>query len=290
MNALLTGSQGMLGSAIRRCLETPGSHVTPLRHDFVWGTNRHDLARLFAGHSLLIHAAANTNVEGCEADPERCYRDNLLLTELLADLSLDVGIRMVFVSSTGVYGSSQASPYREFDPTNPTTHHHRAKQLAEEAVLSRSGRNLVVRTGWLFGGAVDNPKNFVARRMDEARAAVQEHRNLKSNAEQWGNPCYCDDVAARLLELACREYRGIFNCVNDGSASRLEYVSEIVRLSGLHVNVVASKAEEFRRIAKVSDNEAALNWKMSSFSMPPMRHWKSALEEYIATLPRAESA
>jgi dTDP-4-dehydrorhamnose reductase len=62
---------------------------------------------------VVIHAAANTNVEACELDPSTCYRDNLLMTEQLAEVCLLERRKLVFISSTGVYGPQKKEPYAE---------------------------------------------------------------------------------------------------------------------------------------------------------------------------------
>jgi dTDP-4-dehydrorhamnose reductase len=281
MKILLTGAGGLLGTAIAAAAAVRGWTCVPLaRPPLPEAPAR--LAALFdGGWDIVIHAAANTNVEQCETDPSACYRDNLLLTELIAHAAARAGTRMLFVSSTGVYGEHSAVPYCEYDAVRPTTHHHRAKALAEDRVLAASGRNLVVRTGWLFGGAPTNPKNFVARRIDEARAALAAGTALTSNAQQRGVPCWSDDVAARMLALAGSGLAGTFNCVNGGNASRHEYVSEIVRLAGLPLAVHPSAAAAFQRKARVSDNEMAVNWKFDTLGWPALPDWRDSLAAYI---------
>lgn len=237
-----------------------------------------------AGADYLVHAAANTNVEYCETNPEECYRDNTRLTEMLVKSAAREGVSVVFISSTGVYGAHKSEPYSEENETHPTTHHHRSKLLGEQAVMSLPG-NLVVRSGWLFGGDTANPKNFVARRIEEAGKSAG---TIHSNSRQRGCPTYSADLAGRILDMIGRRSSGIFNCVNEGHASRLEYVSEIVRLSGLPVVVEPVSADAFQRKAKVSDNEMAVNRKMREAGWAPMRSWQEALADYLRQPETAE--
>ncbi|QBE64015.1 SDR family oxidoreductase [Pseudoduganella lutea] len=283
MKILLTGAGGLLGSAINAAATARGWTCRPMPRPPLPELPALLDALLDGECDLVIHAAANTNVEACEADPPACYRDNLLLTELIATGAVRANARMLFVSSTGVYGAHGSEPYCEYDAVQPTTHHHRSKALAEERVLTASPRNLVVRTGWLFGGPPANPKNFVARRIDEARAALAAGTAMGSNTQQRGIPCWSDDVAARMLDLAASGLAGTFNCVNNGTASRHEYVSEIVRLAGLPLDVQPTSAAAFNRKARVSDNEMAANWKFDTLGWPPMPDWRDSLATYLAT-------
>ncbi|QGZ40169.1 dTDP-4-dehydrorhamnose reductase [Pseudoduganella flava] len=277
MTILLTGAGGLLGGELMRQAE-----CRPLaRSALDWREPRNNDA-LFDGIDVLVHAAANTNVEQCERDPATCYRDNLALTELLAQSAARRGKRMVFISSTGVYGAAAMTPYTEYEPAVPTTHHHRSKLLAEQSVLRICPDALVLRVGWLFGGPPENPKNFVARRIEEARAAGTTP--LRSNAQQQGNPTYVGDVARRLLELLALGQAGIFNCVGEGVATRHAYVSEIVRLAGVDVPVLPADAAHFNRVARVSDNEAAVNWRSELAGLAPMPAWQDSLATYMNQL------
>jgi len=281
---LLSGANGLLGSAILNEAARRSFGADAFMRRQAWDTPVGRLPELLAGHDWFIHCAANTNVEQCETDPSACYRDNLLLTEMLARAAHAASMRFVLVSSTGVYGTASDEPYREYDAVAPTTHHHRSKVLAEQAVLALHPDNLVIRTGWLFGGAAANPKNFVARRLEEARAAAISGTVLRSNAEQWGVPSYVGDVAARLLDLAAAGHAGVFNCVDGGRASRFDYVQEIVRLAGLPVEVQPIAADAFGRKARVSHNEMAENWKAQQLGFAPMPDWRESLGEYVASL------
>lgn len=284
MNVLLTGSHGLLGEALTRALYERGHTVRNLQRETIWASTLKELRATLSGFSLLIHAAANTDVEQCEMQPQACYRDNVLMTELLASAAGVLSLPMVFVSSTGIYGTAKREPYCEFDAVHPTTHHHRSKYLAEQEVLRQNPRNLIIRTGWLFGGRADNPKNFVARRLEELKRAAQSGQPVVSNAEQFGSPSSSDDVAMRLLELAEQGRTGVYNCVNAGQASRHAYVAEIGRLANIDVLVTPGSANGFHRVAQVSFNEAAHNWKMNALGMPPMPDWQQALAKTVQRL------
>lgn len=284
MNILITGASGLLGSAIRNVAEQTGAIASSLQRDIIWNSSADDLARLMRDFDLVIHAAANTNVEQCELDPVTSHNDNVRLTEILAEAVRRASVKLVFISSTGVYGAEKNLPYTERDHCSPTTVHHRGKYEAEQLVLQANPSNLVIRTGWLFGGEAINRKNFVARRIEEAISAKAEGRVLKSNAQQFGVPSYCDDVALRILMLARGSARGVFNCVNSGHASRFDYVKAIVDAAAIPVSIEAVNAQDFNRKAPVSNNEMAENWQMAQLGLPPMPAWQDSLTAYVKKL------
>lgn len=197
MKICLTGSSGLLGGAVLSACAEREWGCEALGRDLVDFRHPMGVQESLWGYDVLIHAAANTNVEVCEVQPDECYADNTLLTEVLAAAAKKCGVRFVYISSTGVYGENKVEPYNEYDQIWPTTHHHRSKQLGEKAALN-TGDSLVIRTGWLFGGAPENKKNFVARIIEEAK---KSNGVIYSNSEQRGNPTYVNDIASCLLQL-----------------------------------------------------------------------------------------
>lgn len=282
MKIALTGSKGLLGADLASHFELNGHQIVAINRatDPVWHPKA--MTELLSSCDVLIHSAANTNVEACEQQIHECYRDNWALTESLAQAAAITKVPLVFVSSTGVYGTARDTPYCEFHEAAPTTHHHRSKLLAEGTVTRMSAENLVIRTGWLFGGASTNPKNFVANRIREARRCTTGF--ISANQSQLGNPTYSTDVAAAIDRLLNQGQCGVFNCVNAEAASRYDYVREILALAVPDVEVRRVEGAYFNRTAKVSHNESAQNWRMTNCAMPAMRGWKNALKEYIERL------
>jgi len=273
----LTGSSGILGKTFYNILTSEGFFVKKIFRESLSFSDLDTFNDTLNEFDIIIHAAANTDVEACEVNKEDCFRDNVLLTENISKICRSNNIKLIFISSTGIYGSKQQEPYSEFDEPNPTTVHHYSKYLAEKEV-EKVLNSLILRVGWLFGGDYDQKKNFVARRIDEAKNC---QKPIKSNTQQFGCPTYCLDVAKQLLIFIQRDITGIFNCVNEGVASRYEFVQEIYNFLKINVNLEQALTEEFSRLAKVSNNETAFNCKQNMIGMPKMRPWKESLHDYL---------
>ena len=67
----------------------------------------------FDTFDCIVHAGANTDVEACESDWEKCYRDNTLLTEILAIEASQAKCKFVYISSTGIYGNEKYDTTRK---------------------------------------------------------------------------------------------------------------------------------------------------------------------------------
>ena len=68
---------------------------------------------------VIIHAAANTNVDGCELEPENCYRVNALGTRNVVVAADKVKAKLVYISTDYVFDGTAQRPYIEFDLPNP---------------------------------------------------------------------------------------------------------------------------------------------------------------------------
>ena len=136
---LLTGSSGVLGSSVlRQVALRPDLSVRSLSHQAIRDATADDLRQITGDCDLLIHCAANTNVDACEQTPDVCWADNVLLTEKLVENSK---IYTIFISSTGVYGNYLTRSYTEDEVPHPTTMHHKSK-LAAEAIVMRSSSKI----------------------------------------------------------------------------------------------------------------------------------------------------
>tara|TARA_B100000780_G_scaffold176309_1_gene123596 strand:- start:2708 stop:3604 length:897 start_codon:yes stop_codon:yes gene_type:complete len=277
---LITGASGLLGSTLFKLLKNLGAQVEQFdRKNLSWQNHKQNIV-LLEKFDIIIHAAANTDVEACEADPFTCYKDNFLLTERLAYAAGHANCKFLYISSSGVYGQTKdKEAYTEYDPVNPTTHHHKAKWMGEQVVSHYVRNSLIVRAGWIFGGMVDNPKNFVARRIEEALKAP--NRRIYSNTQQRGVPTFVTDLALKICELLSYDEVGTFNLVNQGNASRFEYVSKIIKLSDLDVIVLPAASETFNRKAKVSNNEMATTLKLEQLGYESLPDWNVSLAAYI---------
>ncbi|MDB4228473.1 NAD(P)-dependent oxidoreductase [Flavobacteriaceae bacterium] len=280
MKVLITGSNGLLGSTLFEYLTLKGEIVERFnRNNFSWKSHKLNIDQ-FTDYDCIIHAAANTNVEACELDPQSCYKDNALLTERLAYAASEAKCKFIYISSTGIYGTEKISePYNEYDTVNPTTHHHQSKWLGEQAVNKYIKNSLILRTGWIFGGNPDNPKNFVARRIEEALNSSS--KQIQSNSQQIGVPTFVEDFAVKLYELLKNNEVGTFNIVNQGGSSRFEYVKKIIEVAALDVVVHPTNAGIFNRKAKVSNNESAIMLKIEQLGYDKLPFWQESLEKYI---------
>ena len=281
---LVTGALGMLGSNLLKYLnlgELVGYDSKKL------DITKHSKVKKILKKEkpdIIIHAGANTNVEECEKNKDKTFLINTIGTQNLINYCVGKDILFIFISSTGIYGTKKESQrYNEFDCVNPTTIHHKSKYEAEKLIEKHLSKFIIIRTGWLFGGDKNHNKNFVYKRYLEAKST----KSIKSDNTQIGNPTYIRDLIKQIELIVKNGQYGIYNCVNKAeNISRYDYVSKIVELFALNCKVKIASKGEFKRVAQVSSNESALNYKLNLLELNTMEDWSKALQRYIDELKK----
>ena len=294
MKILITGSSGMLGSdlcdALGREHEIAGLDINEASRGMGHGSCEHFykadilnckvISEIIEREKpdLVIHAAAWTDVDGCEQDPEKAGRINTFGTENVAKASASTGVPLMFISTDYVFDGDKKKPYIENDKTNPLNVYGKTKQKAEEIISKIMSRYVVVRTSWLFGR---NGKNFV----DTIISKAEKEGALKVVDDQVGTPTYTKDLATALkaligsIEPAGKE---TVHITNSGRCSWYEFAVRILQERGLKdVKVIPIKSSECSRPARRPSFSVLDNKKFLKMTGHRIRDWSEAVKEYI---------
>ena len=164
---------------------------------------------------VVANTAAMTQVDRCESEPEAAERANARAPGFVADACHAVGARLVQISTDYVFDGRSARPYREDDPTAPTSVYGRTKLEGERRSFAACPDALVVRTAWVFGPG----RNFVATILQAAARARGGGAPLRVVDDQRGSPTYAGHLADALLRLVEADARGLYHVANSGTAT-----------------------------------------------------------------------
>jgi dTDP-4-dehydrorhamnose reductase len=273
LKVVLTGSSGMLGHDIAAVFEDhdlegfSSKDLDITDREEVYGRIR-DLRP-----DLVIHAAAYTDVDGCESDRDRAFRINGIGTRNLAIACQSTGCPIVYISSDYVFDGKKGSPYTEWDDPNPVNVYGLSKLMGERFIVSLTNRFFIVRTSWLFGKA---GRNFV----DTICCLLQERDAIDVVDDQVGCPTYTRDLALKLREVIQAGY-GIYHVTNSSHCSWYEFAAEIARLQSSDAEIRPVSSDKFGRPAVRPAFSALDNMMLRLESITPLRDWKDALAEYL---------
>jgi dTDP-4-dehydrorhamnose reductase len=270
----ITGITGQVGSAFERPAP-PGWEISGASSATVDVTSWIAIRDWIAAFrpQLVIHAAAMTDVDGCEADPGAAYRINALGTRHVAAAAERVGATFVYVSTNFVFDGEKPAPYHEFDDPAPINVYGHTKLAGERETLAAGGRAYIVRTAMVFD---EQGRNFV----NSMRRLMTERDVLRLVDDQHGNPTYAPDLAAGIADVLQGCPPGIYHLTNSGSASWFEWAAEIQRVCAFDCTLVPIPASEYKRAAQPPSNGVMESLALADVGIR-LPDWKVALAQCL---------
>lgn len=223
----------MLGrDLVDTLLRQPGAVVTAADRAMLDVTDPVAVARLVAGHDVVVNAAGWTNVDAAEDAEDAATAVNGTAVGHLARACADSGARLLHISTDYVFGGTACAPYREHDSTGPVNAYGRSK-LAGEQELRRllPDRGYIVRTAWLYG---EHGRNFVATMLAQAA----ESPELRAVADHTGQPTWSRALARQVVELGRAAHcdvapPGIYHGTSAGHSTWYDLTCALFDLAGL---------------------------------------------------------
>jgi dTDP-4-dehydrorhamnose reductase len=261
---LITGAGGQLGVALAAAFAA--DDVLPLTHAD-WDVRFPSPAGLVTPE-LVLHAAAWTDVDGAEEDPQSAAEVNVAGTAHAAGL----GAPLVAFSTDYVFDGRKGAAYVESDSPNPLSAYGRTKLHGEAAAGERAW---IVRSSWLFG---PTGHNFV-RTMLRLGA---ERDEVAVVDDQRGCPTYVGHLAAATRELVdTGAPHGIWHLAAAGDCTWADFAEAIFRAAGLSCRVRRISTADFGARAP----RPALSILRSEKGAPVLPHWRDGLAACLAALP-----
>lgn len=241
---LITGVTGLLGANAYRTLVPTHQVIGSSRRrpvaieaanfvdaDISDSRSRSDLIAR-AHPDVVLHAAALSSIEACEADPSLAHEVNVEASADLAEQAAKAGSRFVYISTDAVFDGARGG-YREQDETSPTTEYGRTKVAAERAVLDAHPDAIVARVnfyGWSPTGTRSLAEFF--------------HRNLSAGTEVKGftditvSTLYIDDLVDALVALDSARAHGIVHVVSSEPVTKFVFGQHVASVFGFDKDLV----------------------------------------------------
>jgi dTDP-4-dehydrorhamnose reductase len=257
---LITGAGGQLGRALQEAFP-----VAVALDRAAWDVTQPPQLAL-EPPELVLHAAAWTDVDGAEDDPQEAAAVNVGGTAHAADL----GAPLVYFSTDYVFDGRKGAPYVESDAPNPLSAYGRTKLHGEAAAGEQAW---IVRSSWLFG---PTGHNFV-RTMLRLGA---ERDEVSVVDDQRGAPTYVGHLAEAVRELVDSSAYGVWHLAAAGEASWADLAEAIFQEAGLPARVRRITTEELGRPAP----RPAYSVLRSEKGAPELPHWRDGLRACLARL------
>ncbi len=281
---LVIGAKGMLGRDLLEMFRSSKEAGSPQGFEVVgWDIDEIDVRQQSSTLSkiegfcpeIVIHLAAYTDVDGCEANRDAAFRVNAEGTKHVAMGAKACGAKVIYLSTDYVFDGKKEKPCLENDPPNPLNVYGQTKLKGELYLQELVEDHLIIRTQWLYGRY---GRNFVSSILLQAR----EKQTLTIVDDQTGSPTYTVDLSKAILALIRHNSRGIFHAANRDVCTWYAFGQAILKFSrveGVCLIPISSKA--LGRPA-VRPSYSVLNTqKLERETGISLRHWSEALREYL---------
>lgn len=281
---LVTGYNGQLGYDIVRELKERGEEdILAVDINEMDITNREQVMKIVKDYNpdVVFHCAAWTAVDKAEDMEEAVRKVNVEGTENLTDASIEVGAKIVYMSTDYVFDGEKEGLYNETDIPNPKSVYGLTKYEGEEKVR-KNPNHFITRISWVFGV---NGNNFIKTMLKLA----DNHDELNVVDDQIGSPTYTVDLAKLLVEMAQTDKYGTYHVNNDGYCSWAEFAKYIMESNNKTTIINPVSTEEYLEITGTKQAYRPRNSKLSKeklveagFEMLP--DWKDATDRYCKEL------
>jgi dTDP-4-dehydrorhamnose reductase len=276
MRILIIGANGLLGSDLVR--DWTGNDIIPATSRDAdirdAGQVRHLVTREHP--DWIILAAAYTDVDGSERDPDLAFAVNRDGARNVSMMARELGAKLCYVSTDYVFDGTSNRPYEPEDPVHPLNVYGASKVAGEQVVQEQVGHCLIVRTSWLFGAARPCfPEKILA--------SADSLPELRVVTDQIGSPTYTRDLAAAIRELVRTDAHGILHISSSGTCSWFEFAKETLERAGRGTPLLPISSREAGRLAR-RPAYSALSLKALVLRGIGMRSWQEALGAYLNEL------
>lgn len=231
MNILVTGTNGQLGSEMRRVGSlSPNNYIyTDIAELDITDGNAVMTFVTDNNISVIVNCAAYTNVDKAENDEQTAELINATAVKNLAQAAKNNNATLFHISTDYVFGTDGNTPRTEEMPVNPLGAYGRTKLKGEQAIAEVGCKALIFRTAWLYSEFGNNFLKTMLR-------LTAERSEINVVFDQVGTPTYAADLAVLIFSII--EYgiyegnEGIYHFSNEGVCSWYDFAREIAAATG----------------------------------------------------------
>lgn len=247
MKLLITGLNGFVAGSIiahaRKKWEVHGVDVSEtvglpagIRAYQLDLTDKEKVAILF--HQIkpdaVIHTAAMANIDVCENNKELAWKINVEITQTIAELCKESGIRMIVCSTDTVFDGKQGH-YTETDKPHAVNYYAETKIEAEKIVLATSTKNIVARLSLVMGLPVMGKGNsFLADTIEK----LKKGEPIKFPENEIRTPIDVITLGSALTELAGSSFGGIVHLSGNTRINRYKMAIQIAETLGFPAELI----------------------------------------------------
>ncbi len=186
---------------------------------------------------VIIHCAAMSSPDECEAKPNQARKIIVDATRYLCQLCELKGIRLVFISTDLVFDGT-GSPYNEEDPVSALNTYGKLKAEAE-ALVQSCPDSLVIRLPLLFGNRFGTANSFLQKWIE----FLGSSQKIKAFIDEFRTPVSGERAAKGILHFL-NGPEGILHLGGAERISRYEMALKVAEIFGFDESLVEASSQK----------------------------------------------
>jgi dTDP-4-dehydrorhamnose reductase len=281
---LVTGSQGQLGSSIRKIdknyQESEFFYTDVAELDI---TNRAQVLDFVKGNGIthIVNCAAYTAVDKAEQEYDLAKKINATGPAILAEVAAMFAAHFIHISTDYVFDGKGYEPYAETDYCDTPSAYGKSKLLGEQMVLEEGVGVTIIRTSWLYS---EFGNNFMKTMLKYGK----ERPELKVVYDQIGSPTYATDLATAILSIIHSgkktDKNEIYHYSNEGVASWYDFAYEIIIGAQLNCKVTPILTYQYPLPAPRPYYSVLNKAKIKKDFNITIPHWRDSMLECLSIL------
>jgi len=246
---LLFGEKGQLAWELKRSMSLLGNVLDVGSKDCSF-ENPSNVKRVIQELSpdIIVNAAAYTNSERAEEEPEKANQVNGYTVGVIAEEAKRLKIPLVHYSTDYVFDGTKTVPWVETDVPNPLNAYGRSKVLGEQFIQQVGGYYLIFRVSWVYGS---RGTNFYRTMLKLGR----DREEIRVVDDQVGAPTWsrhiADATSIILSQADITEKKGVYHLSAQGMVSWYGFAERIFST----VSQAQSQPLKVRRLVAISSKE-----------------------------------
>ena len=284
MRYIVTGGAGFIGSSIVKKLVARGDDVTVIDNlntgkeenlksvidkiTFLKDSilNRELLEKQSQNIDGIFHQAALASVQDSFSKLDEYHNVNVNGTENILKLAKKNDFRVVYASSSSVYGNPERIPIKESDKKDPINPYAETKLKKEQLAIKYSEMGVKViglRYFNVFGKGQSKEYAGVLKLFLE-RIRNKLPPKINGDGTQFRDFVYVEDVAdANIMSMDSDINHGFYNVGTNTSITILDLAKTIIKSSGLDIQPIfgpALKGDVQKTIANIDLIKEEIGW------------------------------
>lgn len=275
MKIVILGAGGQLGRQLCKTLPGEIAALTRAEADLTKPSElRQSLKQLRP--RVVVNAAAYTQVDSAEAEPQMAFAINAIGVRDLAIICRDLDCTLIHFSSDYVFGQDvfRSAAYGETDVPGPLNVYGASKLAGEQFVQSICPRHFILRTCGLYGEG----SNFVATMLRLAGAG----QPIRVVNDQTCTPTSAVDLAQATRELLDSDGFGLYHVTNAGACTWHEFAETILEMTHQTVELLPIGSKDYAAAAQRPRYSVLSNARWLDRGFTALPSWEAALERHLA--------